>query len=131
MNKALGLIMALAIIKPKIISGRSMYPLLNPTDDKDIVLFLSLPAKVGSIVLVTHPYDPSKQIVKRVDAIYDDYRLENTVLGKCAWLASNEPFHGEDSRSFGPVPMGLVHGVAVAIIWPLNRIAHSCDLWIS
>lgn len=38
------------------------------------------------------------------------------------WVESDEPHRGYDSTHFGPIPMGLIQGRVVIIIWPLDRI---------
>jgi inner membrane protease subunit 2 len=40
--------------------------------------------------------------------------------GHC-WVESDESYHGMDSNTFGPVPLGLVYAKVSWIIWPLER----------
>ncbi len=58
-------------------------------------------AEVGDVVVACDPRQPTLEIVKRVHAT-DVEGLD---------LRSDNPDHGTDSRTFGPVPAALVEGV--------------------
>jgi hypothetical protein len=47
-------------------------------------------------------------------------RLAAIPPGK-VWLQSDGAAARHDSSDFGPVPMGLLEGKALACVWPLNR----------
>ncbi|KAJ3054955.1 hypothetical protein HK097_000249, partial [Rhizophlyctis rosea] len=116
-------------------------PTLNPDTNhlcRDLVLLdkLSLshkPPTRGSIVLLTLPTNPDLTMVKRITALEGDivrphYRdgtlAPNTLIripkGHC-WVEADEPYHGMDSNSFGPVPLGLVRARVTYVLWPFER----------
>lgn len=37
------------------------------------------------------------------------------------WIEGDNKMLSNDSRNFGPVPIGLIHGEVEARIWPLNN----------
>ena len=38
------------------------------------------------------------------------------------WIEGDNKEISNDSRSFGPVPIGLIHGTVEARIWPAHKI---------
>lgn len=73
-----------------------MLPLLRPGD---LVLvkrraYAHKPPQPGDIVVARDPRQPSRKLIKRVDAILQD--------GRC-FLLSENPAEGTDSRTFGAV----------------------------
>ena len=38
------------------------------------------------------------------------------------WIEGDNKRVSNDSRNFGPIPLGLIHGTVEARIWPLNKI---------
>ncbi|KAI8899905.1 peptidase S24/S26A/S26B/S26C [Globomyces pollinis-pini] len=111
------------------IEGRSMSPTLNPNTDKcrDIVLVLKTKqVERNKIYLLTHPNNPNLTLIKRIvgeetDLFWFGGKSVNVPEG-AIWVESDEPYRGNDSRSFGPIPIGLLIGKATAVVWPLNRI---------
>ncbi|KAJ3032245.1 hypothetical protein HDV00_007749 [Rhizophlyctis rosea] len=116
-------------------------PTLNPDTNhlhKDIVLLDKLSPNTntyprGSIVLLTHPSDPDLTLIKRITALPGDVvrprRRDGTLephtliqipRGHC-WVEADEPFHGTDSNTFGPVPLGLVTAVVSHVLYPFER----------
>ncbi|KAI9030459.1 peptidase S24/S26A/S26B/S26C [Hyaloraphidium curvatum] len=130
------------------VEGRSMQPTLNPDSNQlidDIVLLDKWSIKrgykfnVGDIVFCTAPHDKSLTLTKRIVALpFDLVRpldftkkaspsgqfLSDKVIeipqGRC-WLESDEPFHGTDSNTFGPVPLGLIQARVAYVIFPRFR----------
>lgn len=119
------------------VSGRSMSPTINPNThlDRDIILFDTLTPllvflglipygytditakngyKASQIILFTHPEDCNMELVKRIHFV-NDSEASLFVLG-------DEPYKSIDSRMFGKIPLGLVNGIAIGIIWPPDRI---------
>ncbi|KAH0662059.1 hypothetical protein KY284_026990 [Solanum tuberosum] len=42
--------------------------------------------------------------------------------GHC-WVEGNNQTWSLDSRSFGPIPLGLVRGKVTHVVWPPQRVA--------
>jgi nickel-type superoxide dismutase maturation protease len=80
-----------------------MLPTLAPGDY--VLIDPSAPAPVGAVVIARHPYDRSRELVKRVAAIDPEGRLR---------LLGDNPEASTDSRSFSDVPADRLIGVVVA-----------------
>ncbi|KAI0091930.1 LexA/Signal peptidase [Irpex rosettiformis] len=122
--------------KVMLVTGRSMQPTLNPDDSRsrDLVWFDRYSICVnrkytrGDIVALKSPSD-SKLIVKRMIALPGDVvktlppypDTEVKIPEGHAWVEGDEPFHSEDSNTFGPVPLGLIDSRLDTILWPLDR----------
>jgi len=91
------------------VSGDSMQPALQAGDRLLVVRARSL--RVGDIVAVADPRDPTRIVVKRVAGVGPE---GVTVLG-------DDPEASTDSRTFGPVRPDLVRGRAVYRYWPDER----------
>jgi len=82
----------------------------------------------GDIVVFVSPKDPYDYVIKRVIAQEDDelhsYRYEkNHVVipkGHC-WVEGDNWDNSVDSNKYGPIPTGLVFGVATHVIWPPHK----------
>ncbi|HEY2579162.1 MAG TPA: nickel-type superoxide dismutase maturation protease [Streptosporangiaceae bacterium] len=82
------------------VAERSMQPTLLPGDW--LLIRRSRRIRPGQVVVARHPARPSLLLVKRAT------RREPGGW----WLESDSPEEGVvDSRSFGPVPSGLIEGV--------------------
>ncbi|MDQ2913138.1 MAG: S26 family signal peptidase [Chloroflexota bacterium] len=77
-----------------------------------VVSGLARPPRVGEIVLVRDPRDPTNLMLKRVTAVAD---------GACTVLG-DRPEESTDSRTFGPVPVANVLGRAIFRYGPITRI---------
>ncbi|KAI9803186.1 MAG: hypothetical protein M1825_001977 [Sarcosagium campestre] len=113
------------VIKPTF--GPSMLPTINVRDDW--VLLSKLYARgrgiqVGDIVSFYHPMFPGVGAVKRVVGMPGDFVLRDTPgsasdlmiqvpKGHC-WVLGDDMGSSRDSRIFGPVPLALVKGRALA-----------------
>lgn len=120
----------------KSVKGRSMQPTLNPDSSpwRDVVVFDRFAIRVlrqyerGDVVALLSPAD-SKLVVKRILALEGDTvktlppypDAEVRIPPGHAWVEGDEPFHTEDSNTFGPVPLGLIESKLSFIIWPLAR----------
>ncbi|MEA2025501.1 MAG: nickel-type superoxide dismutase maturation protease [Chloroflexota bacterium] len=95
------------------VEGRSMAPTLLPGDwllaDPDA--YRDSPPRVGDLVLVPDPRDPSRLLVKRVAEVVD---------GTLS-VAGDSPGESTDSRAFGPVEASVVEGRPWFRYWPLHR----------
>jgi nickel-type superoxide dismutase maturation protease len=92
------------------VRGRSMAPTLLP-GDRLLAIRLSLPARVGEVVIAPDPREPAREIVKRVSAV-DDGGVR---------LRGDNPAFSTDGRVFGAIPVERVRWRVVARYWPMNR----------
>ncbi|XVE97068.1 hypothetical protein REPUB_Repub02eG0278800 [Reevesia pubescens] len=120
------------------VRGASMSPTFNPktknllgslSDDYVLVEKFCL-AKYkfspGDVIVFCSPFDHKEKHVKRivglpgdwVGATYDVVKIPD---GHC-WVEGDNSASSMDSRSFGPVPLGLVKGKATHIVWPPHRV---------
>jgi nickel-type superoxide dismutase maturation protease len=95
------------------VAERSMEPALHPGDW--LLAWRGVrrrrPPRVrpGQIVIARHPGEPGMLVVKRAAR----------QLPEGWWLESDNPGAGAvDSRSFGPVPVGLIDGRVLLRYWP-------------
>lgn len=94
--------------------------------------------KVGDVVILISPRDPSKIMIKRItampgDAIQIVETGETKIIeeGHC-WVEGDNQSQSYDSNNFGQVPLGLIEGRVCYIVWPLNRIREiNCDPTVS
>jgi nickel-type superoxide dismutase maturation protease len=102
---ALALAAAVAAVRRPVgrvvVEGGSMRPTLEPGDRLLVVRRRAY--RPGAVVALADPRD-GRLLVKRVAAVTPDGRLIVT---------GDEPAASTDSRTFGPVPLGLVRGQAV------------------
>mmetsp|Transcript_12778 Transcript_12778/g.35905 ORF Transcript_12778/g.35905 Transcript_12778/m.35905 type:complete len:164 (-) Transcript_12778:331-822(-) len=118
------------------VTGSSMQPTLNPDPQagNDVVLVDLLSRayhwyQPGDIVVVSSPRDPSKQLLKRLIALQgstirvpEQGGALKIPQGKC-WIEGDNPAVSEDSASeYGPVPMALIRGRVMAVVWPPSRV---------
>lgn len=90
--------------------------------------------KVGDVVILISPRDPTKSLIKRIiampgDAIYLIQTGETKVIeeGHC-WVEGDNQQSSFDSNAFGQVPLGLIEAKVYFIVWPLDRIRRiKCD----
>lgn len=94
--------------------------------------------KVGDVVILTSPMNPSKILIKRIIAMPGD-TIQSVETGEIrvideghCWVEGDNQHHSYDSNNFGQVPLGLIQGRVLFIIWPLNRFGKvNCDPNIS
>ncbi|XP_022766232.1 mitochondrial inner membrane protease subunit 2-like [Durio zibethinus] len=120
------------------VRGASMSPTFNPktntlldslSDDRVLVEKFCLRKykfSHGDVIVFCSPYDHKEKHLKRivglpgdwVGTIYDVLKIPE---GHC-WVEGDNSASSIDSRSFGPVPLGLVEGRVTHILWPPHRI---------
>uniref|UniRef100_A0A5B7A4T0 Mitochondrial inner membrane protease subunit 2 n=1 Tax=Davidia involucrata TaxID=16924 RepID=A0A5B7A4T0_DAVIN len=122
------------------VQGLSMSPAFNPhsstsmgslTDDRVLVEKLCLEKykfSHGDVIIFCSPNDHKERHIKRITALPGDWiktPYSNDVLkipeGHC-WVEGDNSASSLDSRSFGPIPLGLVRGRVTNIVWPPQRV---------
>jgi inner membrane protease subunit 1 len=83
----------------------------------------------GDIIVTRSPTNPKQFICKRVLAVAGDtLMLYNgtleTIPRGYIWIEGDNEQNSIDSRTYGPIPMGLVRGRALLRIWPFTDIAY-------
>lgn len=64
------------------------------------------------------------EVLKKINNVwFEDVRpvLVRVPMGHC-WVEGDNPQLSRDSRDFGPVPLGLVRGIVVGVMWPPSRV---------
>jgi nickel-type superoxide dismutase maturation protease len=95
--------------------GESMAPTLVPGDWllADPEAYRRRHPRVGELVLVPDPREPSRLLVKRVAGVASDGRLE---------VAGDRAEASTDSRVFGAVEQATVQGRPWFRYWPARRL---------
>ncbi|XP_072046739.1 mitochondrial inner membrane protease subunit 1-like [Amphiura filiformis] len=115
-------------------TGPSMMPTIH---NDDVVLTEHISAKFthkvqrGDIVIFKSPTNPRQFMCKRVVGLELDrvpynsawkfIRSSHIPKGHI-WVEGDNYSNSSDSRTFGPVPFGLLRGRAVYKVWPVERI---------
>ena len=86
-----------------------MRPTLEPGDR--LVVWAPGAVRTGDLIAVRDPRNPARTVVKRVAA----------VGGEGVTVVGDNPGASTDSRTFGPVPPGLVRGRVLYRYWPEAR----------
>ncbi|KAM1442097.1 hypothetical protein ACFX1X_009963 [Malus domestica] len=106
------------------VRGSSMSPTLNhgttslmglPTDDYVLVekqCLQNYKFSHGDVVVFRSPSNHKESHIKRITALPE---------GHC-WVEGDNSSSSLDSRSFGPIPLGLVEGRVAHILWPPQRM---------
>ncbi|XP_078437043.1 peptidase S24/S26A/S26B/S26C family protein [Wolffia australiana] len=122
------------------VKGFSMYPTLVPFSDSspgalggDVLLVEKLcldkyKFSNGDVIILRCPSNHKQMLVKRLIALPGDW-IRNPVShdivkipeGHC-WVEGDNSGSSFDSRTFGPVPLGLVKGRVSHVIWPPQRV---------
>lgn len=122
------------------VRGLSMSPTFNPqinsssgssTDDRVLVEKFCLERykfSCGDVVVFCSPSNHREMHIKRITALPGDWistphSYDPIVVpeGHC-WVEGDNSVFSLDSRSFGPIPLGLVHGRVTYIVWPPQRV---------
>ena len=93
-----------------------MRPTLEPGDWLlvDPEAYRDVPPKVGDLVLVPDPREPSRLLVKRVAEVHD--------AGRELFVTGDKHDASSDSRSFGSVSTETLGGRPWFRYWPLGRV---------
>ena len=96
--------------------GRSMEPTVASGDWllADPAAYQTTPPRAGDLVLAPDPREPSRLLVKRVSAVYDD--------GRELWLTGDAPDVTADSDAFGSVETSSIEGRPWFRYWPPRRL---------
>lgn len=110
--------------------GPSMMPTINEMGDILVVEKLSPrftwwnPLHRNDIIVADSHYKTNFTICKRIIGLPGDVitppRWNHSVLvpPDHVWIEGDNPLDSEDSRAYGPIPVGLIRGRVVAKIWP-------------
>ncbi|XP_072321833.1 mitochondrial inner membrane protease subunit 1 isoform X1 [Eucyclogobius newberryi] len=82
----------------------------------------------GDIVIAKSPYDPTMNICKRVIGLEGDrvstrsdiFSSHTYVPKGHVWLEGDNLRNSTDSRSYGPIPYGLIRGRVCLKLWPAH-----------
>ncbi|GFP93845.1 mitochondrial inner membrane protease subunit 2 [Phtheirospermum japonicum] len=121
------------------VRGSSMSPTLNPHNENstgfafdDYVLVEKLcltkyKFSRGDVVVFRSPSNSKEKNVKRIAALPGDWvdlpSLDTVRVpeGHC-WLVGDNASWSMDSRTLGPIPLGLICGRVTHVVWPPQRI---------
>ncbi|OVA09129.1 Peptidase S26A [Macleaya cordata] len=122
------------------VRGLSMHPTFNPRkgtsmgslmDDCVLVDKFCLEKykfSHGDVVVFRSPSNHKEKHIKRLIAMPGDwiriphsYDTVKIPEGHC-WVEGDNSSSSLDSRSFGPIPLGLLQGKATYIVWPPQRV---------
>lgn len=97
-----------------------MRPTLEPGDWA--IAFRARRLHRGDVVVIEHPGRLGFELVKRVTHLPGDVAPDGLGLVDRVWVEGDDPDGSSDSRTFGPVPLGLVRGRVWVVWWPPGRI---------
>jgi len=100
---------------------------------EDMITYRLFPHKLtrGDLVTFYSPIEPTKLVCKRLIGLPGDIicvdptgqeapSTEHVIVPKGhIWVSGDNAAESRDSRTYGPVPIGLVKGRLIARIWPL------------
>ncbi|PWZ45308.1 Mitochondrial inner membrane protease subunit 2 [Zea mays] len=112
--------------------GASMHPTFDPQQAERALVDKRCLHRYhfsrGDVVVFRSPRDHRELVVKRLIALPGDWiqipekqEIQQIPQGRC-WVEGDNAATSFDSRSYGPVPMGLLRGRVTHIIWPPHRI---------
>ncbi|KAL8039185.1 hypothetical protein ABFX02_10G018400 [Erythranthe guttata] len=121
------------------VRGSSMAPTFNPYEQKwsrsvldDYVLVEKLCLDKyefvrGDVVMFRSPSNYKEKNVKRITGLPGDsvhlpsFNTVRIPAGHC-WVEGDNSACSLDSRSFGPIPLGLICGRITHVVWPPQRM---------
>uniref|UniRef100_A0A453J107 Mitochondrial inner membrane protease subunit 2 n=1 Tax=Aegilops tauschii subsp. strangulata TaxID=200361 RepID=A0A453J107_AEGTS len=125
------------------IKGHSMHPTMTATDSAlrgDIVLaekacLDQYKFSRGDVILFKCPSNHKEVFVKRLIGLPGEWiqlpassEIIKVPQGHC-WVEGDNAARSWDSRSFGPIPLGLINGRVTHIIWPPSKIGRVERKW--
>ncbi|WZZ29778.1 mitochondrial inner membrane protease subunit 2-like [Brassica napus] len=116
------------------VRGDSMSPTFNPQRDSyldDYVLVDKFCLKDykfarGDVVVFSSPSHYKERYIKRIVGIPGEWisSTEDVIRvpeGHC-WVEGDNKASSLDSRTFGPIPLGLIQGRVTRVVWPPQRL---------
>ncbi|KAJ7949961.1 putative Mitochondrial inner membrane protease subunit [Quillaja saponaria] len=122
------------------VRGSSMSPTFNPrtssligsiSDDYVLVEKFCLEKykfSHGDVVVFRSPLNHKEKHIKRIIALPGEwfgtrhsYDVVKVPEGHC-WVEGDNPASSMDSRSMGPIPLGLIQGRVTHVVWPPQRM---------
>uniref|UniRef100_A0ACD5WQK6 Uncharacterized protein n=1 Tax=Avena sativa TaxID=4498 RepID=A0ACD5WQK6_AVESA len=89
----------------------------------------------GDVVIFKCPSDHKEDFVKRLIALPGEWiqlPVSSEIIkipeGHC-WVEGDNAARSWDSRSFGPIPLGLIKGRVTHIIWPPSKMGRVERKW--
>jgi len=120
-----------------------MMPTFNPSGDLTLVEHWTpthCAIRRGDIVVAQSPAQPNKTVVKRVVGLPGDNICPDPSAAEAGaamplfkvppghyWLQGDNFRNSTDSRSYGPVPFGLIRGKVVSRVLPLDEAKWIAD----
>ena len=88
-----------------------MLPTMNVSGDF-VLVSKQVTLKHGQVVLAISPLDPTRKICKRIIGLPGDkiHSHPHPIPPGHVWLQGDNLNNSVDSRSYGPVPIGLLKG---------------------
>ncbi|KAJ8927195.1 hypothetical protein NQ314_020471 [Rhamnusium bicolor] len=107
-------------------------PSMEPTIFSDDILLTEHISPItqrinkGDIIIAKCPTNPKQQICKRViglpgDKVRTGFASSHIVPIGHVWLQGDNTNNSSDSRTYGPVPQGLIRSRAICRVWPLKN----------
>ncbi|KAF7012812.1 unnamed protein product [Triticum aestivum] len=115
------------------VHGGSMRPTLDGTtaDGREYAVVKRSPLydySRGEVVVFVSPADHRSRTIKRLIGLPGDWisvpdkeEIRQIPEGHC-WVEGDNGSASWDSRSYGPVPLGLVQGRVTHVVWPPSKM---------
>ncbi|XP_044327199.1 mitochondrial inner membrane protease subunit 2 isoform X2 [Triticum aestivum] len=114
------------------VHGGSMRPTLDgTTDGREYAVVKRSPLydySRGEVVVFVSPADHRSRTIKRLIGLPGDWisvpdkeEIRQIPEGHC-WVEGDNGSASWDSRSYGPVPLGLVQGRVTHVVWPPSKM---------
>ncbi|XP_048553922.1 mitochondrial inner membrane protease subunit 2-like isoform X1 [Triticum urartu] len=117
------------------VHGGSMRPTFDGTtaDGREYAVVKRSPLydySRGEVVVFVSPADHRSRTIKRLIGLPGDWvsvpekeEIRKIPDGHC-WVEGDNGSASWDSRSYGPVPLGLVQGRVTHVVWPPSKMGH-------